>query len=276
LLWAGFVAICLLLPGWVLDGWTTSFVPFVMSAAGLLTGPLAAYLGKIAQDVPGNGKQAAGGSYVPSLRVVINVVAAVFGIALFMLLARLGTLLSGDDWLADWLLLIVTCLLAGGFGRHINVNRFSMHAVYRNRLVRACFGSARPDRTPGGFTDIDPKDNPRLADLRSPERSGGEAAPADPPPLKRVPRMLFPVVNVTLNLVAGRNTAWTERKGESFTITPTRCGVAYVRTEAYAGNEKETGPHDEGRGITLGTAITLSGAAVSPRWATTPRRPPPS
>jgi len=281
LLWAVFAAICLFLPAWVLDGWSTAFVPFVVSAAGLLTGPLAAYLGKIAQDVPGASAPDNASSNVPPLRVVITAIAAVFGVALFMLLARLGTLLSGDDWRADWLLLIVAVLLAWGFGRHINVNRFSMHAVYRNRLVRAFLGSARPERTPDGFTDIDPKDNPRMADLQPPARSDGKAPPIDSPDTKRLPRMLFPVVNVTLNLVAGRNTAWTERKGESFTITPARCGGsylhrredrvaglpvrgAYARTEAYAGNEKETGPDDPGRGITLGTAITLSGAAVSP------------
>ena len=279
LLWAGFAAICLFLPAWVLDGWSTAFVPFVMSAVGLLTGPVAAYLGKIAPDVPGAGVP--GSSYVPSLRVVINVIAAVFGVVLFMLLARLGTLLSDNDWGGDVLLLIVAVLLALGCGGHINVNRFSMHAVYRNRLVRAFLGSARPDRTPDGFTDIDPKDNPRMADLQPPADNDGNAFPVEHPAAKRAPRMLFPVINATLNLVATRNTAWTERKGESFTITPARCGGAYlhrredqeaglpvrgayVRTEAYAGHEKETGPDDKGRGITLGTALTVSGAAVSP------------
>jgi hypothetical protein len=281
LLWSAFAAICLLLPGWVLYGWSTVIVPFGMSAVGLLAGPLAAYLGKIAQDTPGTSVSGTGRSYVLPLRVVINVIAAVFGIALFMLLAPLGTLLSDNDWRADAVLLIVAVLLALGCGQHINVNRFSMHAVYRNRLVRAFLGSARPYRTPDGFTDIDPNDNPRVADLQAPACIDRKACAIEPPAAHRPPRMLFPVVNVTLNLVAGRNTAWTERKGESFTITPVRCGGAYLhrredqaaglpvrgayaRTEAYAGKEKQTGPADQGRGITLGTAITLSGAAVSP------------
>ncbi len=281
LLWAVFAAICLFLPRWALQGWRTAFAPSAMSAVGLLSGPLAAYLGKIDQDVPRASVTGTASSYVPPLRVMINVIAAVFGIVLFMLLARLGTLLSNNDWRTDWLLLIIAASLAWGCGKHINVNRFSMHAVYRNRLVRAFLGSARPDRTPDGFTDIDPKDNPRMADLQPPAYSDGKPSPTDPPAAKRAPRVLFPVVNVTLNLVAGRNTAWTERKGESFTITPVRCGGAYLhrredqaaglpvrgayaRTEAYAGKEKETGPDDHGRGITLGTAITVSGAAVSP------------
>src|SRR5204863_2275736 len=53
LLWAIFAAICLLLPPLVLDNWTSRFMPFLVSAAGLLTGPVAAYLGKISKDVPG-------------------------------------------------------------------------------------------------------------------------------------------------------------------------------------------------------------------------------
>jgi len=266
LIWAVFAAICLILPHWVLDGWNTDFVPFLISAFGLLTGPLAAYLGKITKDVPGNGQATGGASFVLSISLLIDLIAAVFAAALFMLLARLGAILTGGHLLADLVLLVVAALLALGFGRHINVNRFSMHAVYRSRLVRAFLGSARPDRTPDGFTGIDPNDNPRMTDLHPPTGTR---------------RALFPVVNVTLNLVAGRNTAWTERKGESFTVTPCTCGGAYlhrsedaaaglpvrgayVRTAAYAGNEKETGPDDPAQGITLGTAMTLSGAAFSP------------
>jgi hypothetical protein len=266
LIWAAFAAICLFLPQWVLDGWSTKFVPFVMSAFGLLTGPLAAYLGKISKDVPGDNQASGASAFMPPSFVLIDLIAAVFAITLFMLLARLGAIVTMGSWVADVVLVVVAAMLAWWFGRRINVNRFSMHAVYRARLMRAFLGSARPDRTPDGFTGIDPSDNPRMDDLhRAPD---GKTA-------------LFPVVNVTLNLVAGRNTAWTERKGENFTITPCNCGGAYlhrredataglpvrgayVGTAAYAGNEKETGPKDPGNGITLGTAITLSGAAVSP------------
>jgi hypothetical protein len=262
LLWAVFAAICLFLPRFVLIGWHSDFVPFVTSVVGLLTGPLAAYLGKIAKDVPDGG----GGSFVPPLHLVIDLIAAVFGAALFMLLAQLGAVLSDGSWEVDVVLAAVAALLAWWFGRRINVNRFSMHAVYRTRLVRAFLGSARKDRTPDGFTGIDPHDNPRMDGLKPP---------------RGTKRPLFPVINTTLNLVAGRNTAWTERKGESFTVTPCSCGGAYLhrsedvaadlpvrgayaRTAVYAGSEKETGPDDPANGITLGTAITLSGAAVSP------------
>jgi hypothetical protein len=274
LIWAVFAAICLLLPVWVFGGWNVKSL--LTSVFGLLTGPLAAYLGKISKDVPGDSKPTGASAWVPPTFVLIDLIAAVFGITLFMLLARLGAVLTKGSLAVDVVLLVIAALLAWWFGRRINVNRFSMHAVYRARLMRAFLGSARPDRTPDGFTGIDPDDNPRMEDLHpaadaKAERhaaAGGAAA-------------LFPVVNVTLNLVAGRNTAWTERKGENFTITPRSCGGAYlhrhedaaaelpvrgayVRTADYAGNERETGRKHEGKGITLGTAITLSGAAASP------------
>jgi hypothetical protein len=271
-LWAVFATVCLFLPQWVLINPKTYFVPFVTSAFGLLTGPLAAYLGKISKDVTGD-SQAGGSGFVPPMNIVIDVIAAVFGITLFMLLARLGAILTNGSWLADLLVLVIAAWLAWWFGRHINVNRFSMHAVYRARLVRGFLGSARPDREPDGFTDIDPIDNSRMDDLYA--KASDKSVPSP------VVTALFPVVNVTLNLVAGRNTAWTERKGENFTITPCNCGGAYlhrredaaaalpvrgayVHTAEYAGSEKETGPDDPSNGITLGTAITLSGAAASP------------
>jgi len=99
-------------------------------------------------------------------------------------------------------LIVIAGGLAWGLGRHINVNRFSLHAVYRNRLVRAFLGSARPERTPDPFTGFDPQDNPRMVDL-------GKIAS---------PRKLFPVINVTLNVTEGERNAWSERKGESFCL----------------------------------------------------------
>jgi hypothetical protein len=265
LIWAVFAAACLYLPPLVLDGWHTSFQPFLISVFGLLTGPLAAFLGKISKDSPGAGRSAAGGGLALSFNILIGLIAAVFGAALFMLLARLGAVLSGGNFLAGLFWALVGTAVAWGCGRHVNVNRFSLHAVYRSRLVRAFLGSARRGRKPDGFTGIDPADNPRMSQL-VPE--GGQG------------RRLLPVVNVTLNLTSGRNTAWAERKGESFTITPYACGAAflhrvedaaagypargaYARTVDFAGIEKERGRLDTGRGISLGTAITLSGAAVS-------------
>jgi Patatin-like phospholipase len=264
IIWGLFAAVCLILPTLVIDRWESSFKPLLVGL-WLAAGPIAAYVGKISKDMPGLAPSK-NGSFVPSLALVTDVVAVIFGTGLFMLLATIGARLTGRNLSADLILLVISLLLAYGLGRRINVNRFSMHAVYRRRLVRGFLGPAREKRNPDPFTGIDPMDNPRMSRLF--QRSDSC-------------RMLFPVINVTLNLVAGRDTAWKERKAESFTITPISCGGAhldrtediaaglkgrgaYVTTEDYAGDERRDGPGDHGRGISLGTAMTISGAAVSP------------
>jgi hypothetical protein len=128
----------------------------------------------------------------------------------------------------------------------INVNRFSLHAVYRNRLVRGFLGAARAARPRADlFTGFDLEDNLRLAKLWPPNPSADA-------------RCLFPVVNTTLNVVATTNLAWQERKAESFSMTPLTCGnptVRYRPTASYGGPKG---------GITLGTAMAISGASLSP------------
>ncbi len=193
-----------------------------------------------------------------------------FAATLFMLLGRLGAIIverlgSTHHWLIAFVLIILLVLLSAYCGARININRFSLHGVYRNRLARAFIGTARPpaERKPDAYTRFDPGDNLRMQDLYQGKEQRG---------------ILFPVVNVTLNLLEGAPSAWAERKAAPFTITPLRSGAAclggrdtngnspgrYVRTTDYGGQEHETGLEDAKSGITLGTAMTISGAAVSP------------
>ncbi|OJW29595.1 MAG: hypothetical protein BGO51_11160 [Rhodospirillales bacterium 69-11] len=160
-------------------------------------------------------------------------------------------------------------LIAGGVAWVnwvVNVNRYSMHAIYRNRLTRAFLGSARQeDRKPDPFTNFDPNDAMPLSTL-----AGATGT-----------RRLFPVINMTLNFNTGNPAAWAERKAMSFTATPLSCGAAllprpgerfaqpegvYVPTVGYAGREGQSEPIDTAKGLTLATAMTISGAAVSPNW----------
>ena len=127
----------------------------------------------------------------------------------------------------------------------INVNRFSLHAVYRNRLVRAFLGAARASqhRNPDAFTGFDLDDNIWMRKLWQ--------------PVEGIAPRLFHVVNMTLNVVHTTNLAWQQRKAETFTATPLATGnpyVGYRPTSAYGG----------ARGLTLGTAMAISGAAASP------------
>jgi hypothetical protein len=131
----------------------------------------------------------------------------------------------------------VLLLLGLTAGYPVNINRFSMQAGYRNRLIRAYLGASNGNRRPNLFTGFDPKDNVALCKL-------GRNRP-------------FPVINITLNLVRGQNLAWQERKAESFTASPLHCGssqLGYRPTRSYGG-------HD---GLTLGTAVATSGAAANP------------
>ena len=94
---------------------------------------------------------------------------------------HVGRLMPPDPWghnqvlhnTPPWLLLSFTLLVAAlGFlmARFININRFSLHAMYRNRLIRAYLGASRAqterERTFNSFTGFDNLDNPAMSDLR--------------------------------------------------------------------------------------------------------------
>ena len=141
----------------------------------------------------------------------------------------------------------------------VNVNRFSLHAMYRERLIRAYLGASRPSdginrRNPNPFTGFDPADNLDMA---------------------AVCQRPFHIVNIALNLVKGSRLAWQHRKAESFTVTPLHCGSCVINDDAPAAAAGESAKirgayqptslygGSEG-GITLGTAMAISGAAASP------------
>ncbi|MGY0194256.1 patatin-like phospholipase family protein [Leptothrix sp. BB-4] len=154
---------------------------------------------------------------------------------------------------SDVELLLGALAVLAGFGLAmsavVGVNTFSLHNMYGNRLQRAFLGATREQRRPHWFTGFDPRDNILLAEL------------AHPPEGPRPPdeRRLFPVVNVALNLVkpSGGRLEWQQRKAASFTMTPLHCGndrLGHAPTWRYGGR----------LGLTLGRAMTISGAAASP------------
>jgi hypothetical protein len=144
----------------------------------------------------------------------------------------------------------VLMVIASGLALAMGVNVFSLHGMYGNRLVRAYLGSGRAPGTRRAhwFTGFDPDDNPPLARLDAPLREAGQ------------PR-LYPVINIALNIVrpAPDQLDWQQRKAAPFIATPLHCGadrVGYRPTARYAGA-------DDG-GMSLGRAMTISGAAASP------------
>lgn len=83
----------------------------------------------------------------------------------------------------------------------------------------------------------------------------------------------MPIVNIALNLVSGKRLAWQERKASSFTVTPLFAGTWNLPTtgDPVPGYRPTDYPsanlalrYGGEKGISLGTAITISGAAASP------------
>ena len=134
---------------------------------------------------------------------------------------------------------VLAILVAAVANTCINVNTFSLHGMYRMRLVRAFLGASNFSRNADRFTNFDSTDNFPQSDLQS---------VSDAP---------IHVVNTALNLVDGDKQAWQQRKAESFTFTPYQCGswrLGYAPTSIYGGLH----------GVTLGTAMAISGAAFNP------------
>ncbi len=228
----------------------------ILGAFGGVTGIVGALLALRSKIARKPGKE--GGLQWP-----LMIVAVVFFVLLSIVISWVLLLIGSQPWAqhsAAWLLgedeskstnpnywrlqLFVVFFLTGAtlffgivMGFFINANRFSLHATYRNRLIRAYLAASRSteQRKPHLFTGFDPEDNFELHKL-SPEK-----------PLH--------VINGALNLVKGEQLAWQERKAESFTMSRLHCGSLHI------GYRPST---DYGDAITLGTALAISGAAANP------------
>ncbi len=146
-------------------------------------------------------------------------------------------------------LIVVSVLVGAVMGSFININKFSMHGLYRNRLIRAYLGASRWKRHPNPFTGFDEEDNLQMASLWPNQNTSGP----------------FHVVNIALNIVRGQELAWQERKAESFVVTPLHAGgisTGFRKLENIEDGKIRRYGGDEG--ISLGTAVTISGAAASP------------
>lgn len=199
--------------------------------------------------------------------------------------SALASVNQGSDWgvlcnlywgiqnHGDWqLLLIVACSLMAAsvaLSWRVDVNDFSLHHFYRNRLVRCYLGASNSERKPQAFTRFDPGDDLDLKDF-----SEGYPGP-------------YPIINAALNITTGEELGYATRRAKSFFFSPKYCGyevnaprngaswfqrnnmgeetfektyslTADGRTERSLARVKTSG------GISLGTAMAISGAAASP------------
>src|SRR5581483_7037403 len=147
----------------------------------------------------------------------------------------------------------------------VDVNDFSLHHFYRNRLVRCYLGASNPEREPEPFTGFDPNDDMALCSL--------DAEYPGP----------YPILNAALNITGGEELGYATRRAKSFAFTPLYCGYELagpgeheLRFSRCDGFEPSYCRTEQGRskagfgklacdcGITLGTAMAISGAAASP------------
>ena len=294
LLWSGVVSLVLLGPyvGYYIKGkgmtwvWST-LIAFVVSHGATI---FAGWSGKA------DGKPTDKGIFGFKPLDLLAMVAA--PIAIVTLLVGLSFVTSvGVDkltyWLAEcplsfgpeWLPFVamdVSCLVAAAFvawllGWRVDINEFSMHSFYRNRLSRCYLGATVPgQREADPFTGFDERSKmraltgemreipPHVRDLLpiGYRTATGRVGRYDGP---------FPIFCSTLNLTTGEDLATQERKGTSFAFTPMYSGYSvnwtdgqkeenvsyngYVPTEEYA--------YREG-GIRLDSAVAISGAALNP------------
>jgi hypothetical protein len=142
------------------------------------------------------------------------------------------------DFIANLVIALIAFLIAVLANECINVNTFSLHGMYRMRLTRAYLGASNFARHADNFTDFDPHDNFYEKDVVY------HGAPLH-------------IINTSLNVVATSNLAWQQRKAESFTFSPLSVGswrLGYLPTSLYGGS----------KGVKLGTAMSISGAAFNP------------
>jgi hypothetical protein len=251
---------------------------------------------------------------------------------------HLKTVHATDRW--DLLGILAVALAAAGLSTLVGVNRFSMQALYRNRLIRAYLGASRYTRDADEFTGFDPHDNLQMYELQpdllwptsfldfpafvaqistnfttpdsveqviwnaldkktrgwleekravngaltnammqnlnniliAEDLGGGVKGEPSAPRLRRNRATLqktfgaslrppqhapLHVINTALNLTSGEKLAWQQRLAESFTVTPLHSGSFYV---GYRDSKKYGGKD----GISVGTAVAISGAAASP------------
>jgi hypothetical protein len=172
----------------------------------------------------------------------------------------------------------------------LDINEFSMHLFYRNRLVRAFPGASNLRRKPNVFTNFDFRDDIPLCYLLYNPPFRNEADILLHQSLPNHYDGPYPLWGTALNITHGEDLSWQQRKAASFIYSPLFCGWDYVpeagpfeipvlddlvsrEQPQRRSNETQPAPFGyrptttysgEGGNTVLGTAMAASGAAASP------------
>ncbi len=183
-------------------------------------------------------------------------------------------------------LLFMLFLMAIGaiFSIKFDINEFSLHRMYENRLTRCFLGATTECRYQNPFTGFSLQDDIPLAiSPQKPEKStddinyelGFSAKERKALGTEITPTFYpgpYPLVNTAINLVGGGRLAWQERKAASFLLSPLYCGfqlseqkredircakpgcnVCFKQSciDMYASGRKPCCSEDQGKGIEI-------------------------
>jgi hypothetical protein len=210
---------------------------------------LAAYSSRTGAKGNGGNKAlealAATGPYVFIAGLLILVSAALQ----FMLAVLAGTdaCWANPGLIPPWLVgvaLAVGLGLAALLSWRVDPNEFSLNQFYRSRLVRCFLGATRNERHEHPFTGFDFNDDVKFTDLHVASYKGP-----------------MPIINTNLNLGASSDLTLHSRHSANFVFTPCYAGCGQAGHDGFHGSASFYQPE---RGLTLGTAVAISGAAASP------------
>ncbi len=165
-----------------------------------------------------------------------------FSVALTETLNRLIQL----PWLATLGAAIGMAVLFYIIARRLDINLFSLHAMYCNRLSRAYLGASRAGkRKPNPFSGFDENDDFPFSHLNR--------------------QRPIPIINTAINMTGGDDLAWQTRRAAAFSFTPQWAGYETNSSQGVKiGGYQPTAEYAENEGKNLGTLVAVSGAAASP------------
>ncbi|RSL18007.1 patatin-like phospholipase [Edaphobacter aggregans] len=280
--------------GYKLPG-ATALLGWILTTVG---GVLSAYSGKTGGPAPSESNPTPwivrvkpSGDQYQFMGFLARVAPYVFLLGLLILLSSLNHLLLATVegyipqqlkvWLRpEYIFLAVSVALLVVLGRMIDVNRLSLHNVYRFRLIEcylaASAGTGAPTITMASLT----------ADAKQEEDQGEKVDPLQRAESNKFDGP-FPIINCTLNVTKSGNLDLQKRRAMNFIFSPVYCG--YIRypspDEQLDSNDplaksgliktdfcsskgtpalSLTDSQESSNSITLGSAMAISGGAQSP------------